>query len=39
MAGPQEWDAPRGSHWTIREIAGHVAGAWYAEQVGDLSKR
>jgi hypothetical protein len=36
-AGAQEWDAPRGSHWTIREIVEHVAGAWYAEQVGDLS--
>jgi hypothetical protein len=39
LAGPQEWDIPRGSHWTLREIAEHVAGAWYAEQVGDLSKR
>ncbi|HLX49935.1 MAG TPA: hypothetical protein VKS82_16515 [Streptosporangiaceae bacterium] len=39
VAGRPEWDAPRGSHWTIREITEHVAGAWYAEQVGDLSKR
>ena len=35
-AGPAEWDKPRGSHWTIREIAEHVADPWYAEQVGDL---
>jgi hypothetical protein len=36
-AGEAEWDRPRDGHWTIREIAEHVAGAWYAEQVGDLS--
>ena len=37
-AGPQEWDKPRGSHWTIREIAEHAGGPWYAEQVGDLTR-
>jgi hypothetical protein len=35
--GPAAWDAPRGDHWTLREIARHVADPWYAEQVGDLS--
>jgi DNA-binding transcriptional MerR regulator len=34
---PEEWDAPRGAHWSIREIIDHVAPPWYAEQVGDLS--
>jgi len=38
-AGPDEWDRPREGAWTIREIAEHLAGAWYAEQVGDLSTR
>lgn len=33
----EAWDAPRGSHWTIRAIVDHVAEPWYAEQVGDLS--
>jgi hypothetical protein len=36
-AGPAEWDASRGDHWTIRAIAEHVGDPWYAEQVGDLS--
>jgi hypothetical protein len=36
-AGPGEWDAPRGEEWTLRQIAEHVADAWYADQVGDLS--
>ena len=36
-AGPDAWDAPRGTHWTLRAIAEHVATPWYAEQVGDLS--
>jgi hypothetical protein len=37
-AGPQEWDRPRGSSWTLRGIADHLTGVlWYAEQVGDLS--
>jgi hypothetical protein len=37
-AGPDEWDSPRGDHWTLREIAEHLTGVlWYAEQVGDLS--
>jgi hypothetical protein len=36
-AGQDEWDAPRDPNWTLREIAEHVAGSWYAEQVGDLS--
>jgi hypothetical protein len=37
-AGPAEWDAPRGPAWTLREIAGHVAGVrYYAEQVGRLA--
>ncbi len=35
--GPAAWDAPRGNHWTLREIAAHLATPWYAEQVGDLS--
>jgi hypothetical protein len=35
-AGPQAWDAPREPNWTLREIAGHLSSAWYAEQVGDL---
>jgi len=39
VAGPEEWDKPRGSHWTIREIAEHVGGPWYAEQVGDLTRQ
>ena len=34
--GPQSWDEPRGSEWTIRRIVEHVATPWYAEQVGDL---
>jgi hypothetical protein len=38
VAGPQEWDKPRGPNRTIREIAEHVADPWYAEQVGDLSR-
>jgi hypothetical protein len=37
--GPREWDRRRGEAWTIREIVEHVAPAWYAEQVGDLSTR
>lgn len=37
VAGPEEWDAPRGPAWTLREIAGHVSGiTYYAEQVGRL---
>jgi hypothetical protein len=36
--GAAEWDRPRGSHWTIREIAEHVGEPWYAEQIGDLSR-
>jgi len=37
-AGKAACDAPRGDGaWTLREIAVHVADAWYAEQVGDLS--
>jgi hypothetical protein len=36
-AGPEAWDAPRADHWTLREIAAHLADPWYAEQVGDLS--
>jgi hypothetical protein len=37
VAGPAEWDAPRGPAWTLREIAGHVPGIiYYAEQVGRL---
>lgn len=36
-AGPKEWDAPRGTAWTLREIAEHVAGVTaYAEYVGRL---
>jgi hypothetical protein len=38
-AGPDEWDRPRGGSWTLREIAEHLASAWYAEQVGDLDVR
>lgn len=37
-AGPEEWDAPRDPHWTLRRIAEHVGKAWYAEQVGDLGR-
>lgn len=33
---PVEWDAPRGTDWTLREIATHVGDPWYAEQLGDL---
>ncbi len=36
MAGAPEWDRPRGSHWTVRQLAEHVADPWYAEQLGDL---
>lgn len=36
-AGPASWDAPRGTEWTLRQIADHLADPWYAEQVGDLS--
>jgi hypothetical protein len=36
--GPDRWDTPNGDEWTIRAIVEHVAGAWYAEQVGDLAK-
>lgn len=35
--GTDEWDRPREPDWTIRQIVEHVADAWYAEQVGDLS--
>ena len=36
-AGPAEWDAPRGSAWTLREIAEHVSNVHtYAEYVGRL---
>jgi hypothetical protein len=39
-AGPDEWDRPRGDHWTLRHIAEHLTGVlWYAEQVGDLTPR
>lgn len=37
-AGPAEWDRPRDGAWTLREIAEHVGGPWYAEQVGDLGR-
>jgi hypothetical protein len=36
-AGPAEWDQPRDPNWSLRRIAEHVAGGWYAEQVGDLT--
>jgi hypothetical protein len=32
--GPAEWDRPRDPNWTVRQITEHVAGTWYAEQVG-----
>jgi hypothetical protein len=35
-AGPAEWDRRRDPNWTVRQIAEHVASAWYAEQVGTL---
>lgn len=38
-AGPDEWDRPRGSDWTLRAIATHLADTWYADQLGDLSAR
>ena len=34
--GPSEWVRERSGSWTVREIVEHVAGPWYAEQVGDL---
>lgn len=37
-AGPAEWDRPRDPNRTIRQIAEHVASAWYAEQVGALGR-
>jgi hypothetical protein len=38
-AGPEAWDTPRGTHWTLREIAEHLTGVlWYAEQVGELTR-
>lgn len=37
-AGPDEWDRPRGTDWTLREIAAHVSDPWYAQQVGDLTR-
>jgi hypothetical protein len=38
-AGPGEWDRTREPNWTLREIAGHLAGVvWYAEQVGRLPR-
>jgi hypothetical protein len=37
-AGPDSWDQPRPGHWTLREIAEHVAGVrYYAEQMGALT--
>jgi hypothetical protein len=36
---PHDWDEPRGQNWTLRQIVDHVAPAWYAEQVGELSSR
>lgn len=36
-AGPEAWDVARDPNWSLRQIAEHVAPAWYAEQVGDLS--
>jgi hypothetical protein len=35
-AGPAEWDRPRDG-WTLSEIAEHLSGSWYADQLGDLS--
>lgn len=37
-AGPAEWDRSRDPNWSLRQIVEHVADAWYAEQVGDLSE-
>jgi hypothetical protein len=38
-AGPDEWDAPRGENWTLREIAEHLDELrWYADQVGRLPR-
>src|SRR5215468_9962808 len=36
---PIEWDRPRDPNMTVRKIAEHVGKPWYAEQLGDLSKR
>lgn len=37
-AGALEWDAPRGSAWTLRHIAEHVSGVTaYAEAVSRLT--
>jgi hypothetical protein len=39
-AGPRGWDSPRVDGWTLRQIASHLTEVkWYAEQVGDLSRR
>jgi DNA-binding transcriptional MerR regulator len=35
-AGPEAWDQPRDPNWSLRQIAVHLADAWYAEQVGNL---
>jgi hypothetical protein len=38
-ACPDEWDAPRGENWTLREIAEHLDELrWYADQVGRLPR-
>ncbi len=36
--GASEWDRDRGTEWTLRQIAEHVAPPWYGEQVGDLTR-
>ena len=35
-AGLSEWDRPRGSHRTLRQIVEHVSSSWYADQIGSL---
>lgn len=38
-AGEEEWDAPRGDSWTLRQIAEHLVDLrWYADQVGRLPR-
>jgi hypothetical protein len=36
-AGPDAWESSHEPNWILRQIAEHVADAWYAEQVGTLS--
>jgi hypothetical protein len=35
-AGPEAWDVRHEPDGTVREIVTHVAGTYYADQIGDL---